>query len=102
MYLYISGTCWITEVFPGGIVRVFDACSYLDAPDAAAVVQSRVQLGGVPHVSDVPHVHAVVVVHTGQVSGGGVKGHRQRVGVLSTGAGREQVAVETDRQTDRQ
>lgn len=64
---------YLQEVFLT-VFEVLPAWTYLDAPHGAAVVQSRVQLPHVSHIFDVPHVHAVVVVHTGQVFGGGVKG----------------------------
>lgn len=61
---------------------------YLDAPHTAAVVQGRVQLAGAPYVPDVPHVHAVVVVHACQEPRGGVKGHGHGVGVAGGPVGR--------------
>lgn len=57
------------------------------------MVQGRVQLPRVPHILYVPHVHTVVIVHTGQVLGGGVKGQGQHVRIVGRRVDGRQAAV---------
>lgn len=59
------------------------------------MVQSRVQLPHVPHIFNIPHIHTVVVVDTGQKFGSRVKGQSQCVRVVSPWTGRRQAAAET-------
>lgn len=68
--------------------------AHLNAPNAVAVVEGRVDLPHVPQIPQVPRVHAVVAVHARQVLSHRVKGQGQGVRVLSVGVGGEQMPVQ--------
>lgn len=66
----------------------------LDAPDASAVVEGRVDLPHIIDVMHIPHVHTMVVIHTRQVAGHRVLCEGQSVRILSVRQRGEQMPVQ--------